>query len=58
MTPITGQTAVDVEEKDAARHPRSSRRWPAAADVEEQRPLLQDIFKAAVDGDHDMSKEK
>jgi len=27
-------------------------RRQAAVVVEEQRPLLQDIFKAAVDGDH------
>ena len=33
MTPITGQAAVDSDEQDeqdAARHPQSSRRWPAA----------------------------
>jgi len=26
--------------------------WQAAVDDEEQRPLLQDIFEAAVDGNH------
>jgi len=27
-------------------------RQQAAVDVKEQQPLLQDIFKAAIDGDH------
>jgi len=26
--------------------------WKAAVDVEEQRPLLQAIFEAAIDGNH------
>jgi len=30
--------------------------WQAAIDDEERRPLLQDIFEAAIDGNHVLGK--
>jgi len=57
MTPITWQAAVDDEEQrplllqDILEAAVDDRRQ-AAVDVEEQRPQLQDIFEAAIDGNH------
>ena len=58
MTPITLQAAVNDEEQghccktslkvEAAVDDRRQ----AAVDVEEQRPQLQDIFEAAINGNH------
>ena len=49
MTPITWQAADNDE--DILEAAVDDRRL-AATDVEEQRPQLQDIFKATIDGNH------
>ena len=54
MTPVTWQAAVDDEEQrpqDILEAAVDDRRQ-AAVDVEEQRPQLQDIFEAAINGNH------